>query len=158
MQRKLIWGTPEQFQYHKVEIWLTFRAYTLHFHQIHLHFSDEGYRPETSVIFLLCGTGIFLVLFYIYPIAPYAPAFLHRFPLLVTVVQGKDPKRHLNFYSVILDFSTMFWSIDGMVPYAQAFLHSSWYIIPCYLLSQYICNKYYQDRKTGDKQHYLLFH
>ena len=45
---------------------------------------DEGYRPETSVLFLLRGTGIFLVLFY--PIVPYASAFLHSFLLLVTIV------------------------------------------------------------------------
>ena len=30
-----------------------------------------------SIIFLLCGTGIFLVLFYIYPIVSYASEFLH---------------------------------------------------------------------------------
>ena len=35
------------------------------------------YRPETSVIFLLLGTWILFVLFYIYPIVPYAPEFLH---------------------------------------------------------------------------------
>ena len=34
-------------------------------------------RRETSVMFLLCGTGIFLVWFYIYPIVPYAPAFFY---------------------------------------------------------------------------------
>ena len=72
-------------------------------------------RPETSFIFiLLLGTGICLVLFYIYPIPPYAPAFLHIFLLLVTVVKGKDPKRHLYLYSVVLEFSS-------------AFLHSSCY-------------------------------
>ena len=38
-------------------------------------------------------TGIFLVLFYIYPIVPYAPAFLHSFLLLVTVVKGIGLKR-----------------------------------------------------------------
>ena len=32
---------------------------------------------KTSFIFLLLGTGTFLVLFYIYPIVPNAPAFLH---------------------------------------------------------------------------------
>ena len=33
---------------------------------------DDGYRPETSVTFLLRGTGMFRVLFCIYPIIPYA--------------------------------------------------------------------------------------
>ena len=31
---------------------------------------DKGYRHKTSLIFLLVGTGIFLVLFYIYRIVP----------------------------------------------------------------------------------------
>ena len=69
-------------------------------------------RSETSVIFLLIGTEMWemcLVLFYIHPIVPYAPASLHSFLSLVTVVKGKDPKRHYistprywNFSSVIL--------------------------------------------------------
>ena len=59
--------------------------------------------PETSNIFLLHGTGIVLVLFYIYPIVSYASAFLHSFILLVTVVKGKDPKRHTYFYSLVLE-------------------------------------------------------
>ena len=36
---------------------------------------DEGYRPERSYTFLLLGTGIVLVLFWIYPIVPHALAF-----------------------------------------------------------------------------------
>ena len=48
--------------------------------------------PETSYIFLLLGTGIVLVVFYIYPIVPHAPAFVHSFLLLVTVVKGKRPE------------------------------------------------------------------
>ena len=45
--------------------------------------------------------------YYIYPnpIVPYAPAFLHSFLLLVTVVQGIGPKQHTYFYSVVLEFS-----------------------------------------------------
>ena len=35
----------------------------------------KGYRPGMSYIFLLCGTGIVLVLSYIYSIAPFASAF-----------------------------------------------------------------------------------
>ena len=35
----------------------------------------RGYAPETSVTFILRGTGIVLVFFYIYLIVPYAPAF-----------------------------------------------------------------------------------
>ena len=38
-----------------------------------IHFSWRA-RPETSVRFILRGTGIFFVLFYIYPIVPYASA------------------------------------------------------------------------------------
>ena len=64
----------------------------------------KGHGPEeTSLIFLLRGTGIVLVLFYIYPIVPYAPAFLHSFLLLVTVVKGIGLKRHLYFYSLVLE-------------------------------------------------------
>ena len=36
----------------------------------------KGNKTKTSCIFLLCGIGIFLALFYIYLIVPYAPAFL----------------------------------------------------------------------------------
>ena len=43
---------------------------------------DKGYRPETSYIFLLRGTRICPALFYIYPIVPHAPAFLHSFNIL----------------------------------------------------------------------------
>ena len=44
--------------------------------------------PETSFIFLLLGNGIVFALFYIYLIVPHAPAFLHSFLLLVTVVKS----------------------------------------------------------------------
>ena len=64
---------------------------------------DRGYRPEMSFVFLLLGIGICLVLFYICPIVPYAPAFLHSFLLLVTVVKGKDPIRHIYFYSLVME-------------------------------------------------------
>ena len=40
---------------------------------------DEEIRPETSVTFILRGTGIVLVLFYIYSIVPYASAFFAQF-------------------------------------------------------------------------------
>ena len=39
---------------------------------------DKGNRPKILHIFLLRGSAIFLVLFYIYPIVPYAPAFVHN--------------------------------------------------------------------------------
>ena len=65
---------------------------------------DKGYRLETSYIFLLLGTGIFLVLFYIYAIVPYAPAFLHSFLLLVTIVKGISPKHHLYLYYLVLAY------------------------------------------------------
>ena len=40
-----------------------------------IYFLYRGYRPETSFIFILVGTEIFLVvLFYIYPIVPHAQA------------------------------------------------------------------------------------
>ena len=64
---------------------------------------DEGHRPEASVIFLPLGTGIVLVLFYIYSIIPDASAFLHGSQLLVTVAKGVDPKRHLYFYPLVLE-------------------------------------------------------
>ena len=47
------------------------------------------------VTFILHGKEIFLVLFYIYPIVPYASAFLNSFLLLMVVVNGIDPKRHI---------------------------------------------------------------
>ena len=46
------------------------------------------------MVFLLVGAGIFLVLFYIYPIVPYAPAFLENILLIMTVVKGVGPKLH----------------------------------------------------------------
>ena len=60
-----------------------------------------------SYIFPLLGTEIVLVLFYIYPIVPHAPAFisLHSFLLLVTVVKIICPKRHWYFYTLVLAFS-----------------------------------------------------
>ena len=64
---------------------------------------DEGYRPETSVIFLLVGTGIGLVLLNIYPIVPYAPGFLHSFLLLVTVAKGIGLRRSVHFYCLVLE-------------------------------------------------------
>ena len=74
---------------------MTFRVYTL-YHMTYFEITfDKGYKPETLFIFNLICTGIFLALFYIYKIVPYAPAFLNSFLLLVTVVKGKDPKRHL---------------------------------------------------------------
>ena len=48
--------------------------------------SDRKGRPETSVIFILRGTGIFLVFFYIHPIVPYASACFAQFLLLVTTL------------------------------------------------------------------------
>ena len=48
----------------------------MHQHPCTLTF-DKEYRPDTSYIFLLRGTGVFLVLSYINPIEPYAPTFLH---------------------------------------------------------------------------------
>ena len=69
-----------------------------HFYIQYLPISSDcckGYWPETSYIFLLLRTGICLVLFYINPIVPHAPAFLHSFLLLVTVIKGIGLKRHL---------------------------------------------------------------
>ena len=58
-----------KFQYQGVEICMTFQAYTLYQMPFNKSF-DRGSRLETSYIFLLRGTGIVLVLFYIYPIVP----------------------------------------------------------------------------------------
>ena len=63
------------------------------FSPINLLIHAQGW-PETSYAFILLGTGICLVLFYIYPIVPYASAFLHSFLLLVTVVKGIGLKRN----------------------------------------------------------------
>ena len=64
---------------------------------------DKGYRTETTFIFLLLGTRMFLVFFDIYPIVPYATNFLHSFLLLATVVKGIYLKHHLYFYSLVLE-------------------------------------------------------
>ena len=57
----------------------------------------KGVDPKRHVIFLLIGFGIDLVFFYIYPIVPYTPAFIHSFLLLLTVEKGVDTKRHVIF-------------------------------------------------------------
>ena len=89
---------------------------------------DVGYWPQTSYIFPLRGTGNVLVLFYIYyPIVPYAPAFLHSFLLLESVVQGKDPKRHSYFYSLVLELFLCYSTSIRQYPTHQHFLHSSCY-------------------------------
>ena len=59
--------------------------------------------PHKSYIFLLIGTGIVLVLSYIYPIVPYVPAFLDRFILIVTVAKSMGLEGHLYFYSLVLE-------------------------------------------------------
>ena len=83
-------------------------------------------RPETSVTFILLSTGIVLVLFYIYPIVPYAPAFLHCFLLLVTVVKGIDQKRNIYFCLLVLEFFLRYSISYPIRLYAPVFcLHSS---------------------------------
>ena len=47
----------------------------------------KGYGPETSVTFLLLGTGMFLVLFYIYPIVPYTLALCAQFLLFINAFE-----------------------------------------------------------------------
>ena len=64
----------------------------------------KWYKPETWFIFLLVGTGIFLVLFYIYPTVPHAPAFLYSFLFPVTVEKGIGPKGYSYVYSLVLEF------------------------------------------------------
>ena len=71
------------------------------------------------------------MLFYIYPIVPHAPAFLHSFLFSVTVAKDKDQKRNTHFYSVVLEF---FLCYSISIPYAPAFLHSSCFL-HCYNLS-----------------------
>ena len=90
---------------------------------------DKRYRPETSFIFILRGTGIVLVLFYIYQIVPYAPAFLHSFLLLVTVVKSIGLKRHLYFYSLVLELFLSYSTSYPIVPYAPLFLHSFLFLV-----------------------------
>ena len=88
---------------------------------------DKEYRPETSFIFLLLGTGNVLVFFYIYPIVLHAPAFLNSFQFPVTVVTGIELKRHSYFYSVLESF--LCYSISIRYYFTQHyFSHSSLYL------------------------------
>ena len=64
-------------------------------------------RPETSVTFILRGTGIVLVLFYIYPIVPYALALCAMFLLLF---QHVGDLRSATIYSIPDQFSWL--SVD----------------------------------------------
>ena len=80
---------------------MTYRAYNID--QIPFITFDKGYRPETSFIFILIGTGIVVVFIDIYPILPYTPAFSHSFLLLVTVVKDMGSKHLLYFYSLVLE-------------------------------------------------------
>ena len=73
----------------------------------------------------------YLKLFYIYPIVPYTPAFLHSFLLLVTVAKYKDPKRHTYFYTVVLECSCVL-RIYPIVPYAPASLRRFLITSDCY--------------------------
>ena len=51
-------------------------------------------KPETSYECLLLGSGIFLLLFYICPIVPYAPAFLQSSRLDLNV-EGSSQNQDL---------------------------------------------------------------
>ena len=65
---------------------------------------NEGYRPEASIIFLLCGTGIFLALFLsIRQYPTHQHLYIASFLLLVTVVKDIGPKRQLYFYSMVME-------------------------------------------------------
>ena len=63
------------------------------------------------------------MLFYIYPIVPYAPAVLHSFLLLVTVVKGIGPKSYTFLLRGTRILLVSFY-IYPIVPYAPAVLHS----------------------------------
>ena len=63
--------------------------------------------------------------FCIYPIVPYAPAFLHSFLLLVTVVKGIGPKTSVIFLLLGTGIVLVFFYIYPIVPHAPVFLHSS---------------------------------
>ena len=81
--------------------------------------------PVTSYIILLLGAGMFLALFYIYPIVPRGLAFLHSFLLPVSVVcKGNMP---IMSYIILLlgagIFLALFY-IYPIVPRGLAFLHS----------------------------------
>ena len=58
----------------------------------------KGIDPKHKVIFLVFGTEIVRVLFYIYPIVPHALSLLHSFQLLVTVEKNIGLSHHLYFY------------------------------------------------------------
>ena len=63
----------------------------------------------------------------IHPIVPYAPVFLHRFLLPVTVVKGKDSKRHLYVHSLVLECFLCYSYLSDSTLYAPAFVRSSCY-------------------------------
>ena len=41
------------------------------------YIDHKNHTRKIPVLYYLTGTGMFLVLFYNYPIVPYVPAFLH---------------------------------------------------------------------------------
>ena len=79
---------------------------------------------ETPRTFLLIDTGMVLLLFYIYPIVPHSPAFLHSFLFLVTVVKSIGLKHNLHYYSLVLELFLSYSISYPIVPHAPAFLHS----------------------------------
>ena len=68
---------------------------------------------------MLRGSGIFLGLFYIYPIVSYAPAFVPRFLLLVTVVKGITRNVIHSSTPWYWNFLVLFY-IYPIIPYASA--------------------------------------
>ena len=116
---------------------------------------DEGYRPETSVIFLLCGTGIVLVLFYIYPIVPHAPAFYRVFVNLTLSLPKRENRKRIgqniesfeNTYSLLSVFLALLSSVvlAHSSPVKNARYHR-WYVIyrtKCNLQHKTRSNKFY---------------
>ena len=91
---------------------------------------------RTSFIFLFVGTGIVLTLFYIYPTVPHAPAFLHSFLLLATVVKGIDPKLlyistpcwYLNFL-LLFSIYPMNWILNHRIVFLLPVKGRCWYAI-----------------------------
>ena len=99
---------------------------------------DEGYRPETSYIFLLCGIGIFLVLFYIYPIVPRAPAFLHSFPVINECCKGFRPGiSYIFLFPGARIFLVLFY-IYPIVPHASAFCAQLFSVICSFYIAENI--------------------
>ena len=75
-------------------------------------------RPKTSVTLILRGAGVCLVLFYIYPIVPYALALCAQFLLFEDVC-----KFFLNWNVAIVSIPALLKKLWITLPLTQACIH-----------------------------------